>query len=58
MGYFLRCGIAGLLAGLAAGRLAGFAAGFVFVAAGRLAVRFAPRSRAAAERFRSALSTR
>jgi hypothetical protein len=28
MCYFLRCGIAGLLAGLAAGRLAGFAAGF------------------------------
>ena len=55
MRYFLR-GAAGFdgFAGLAAG----FDAGFDLVWGGRLAVRVAPRSRAAADLFKSALSTR
>jgi hypothetical protein len=48
----------GFAAGLLAGFAAGLAAAFAFVAGGRLAVRVAPRWRAAADRFRSVLSTR
>jgi len=52
IGYFLR-GV-----GLDAGFAAGLEAGAALVDGGRLAVRVAPRWRAAADRFRSALSTR
>jgi hypothetical protein len=57
MRYFLR-GAAGLPAGFDAGLAAGLDAGFDLVWGGRLAVRVAPRSRAAADLFKSALSTR